>query len=78
MNRFFVKDYDDSWSIDSMPAGCLFYDNQENACMKVHYPGKTDSDSCYYVNLRTSYFYEVPRECMFNIIRSKVTVKTVW
>ena len=78
MNKVLVKDYDGNWSIDSMPAGCLFYDENSDVCMKVHMVGENNSDFCYYVNLRTSFLCKVPRECMFNIIRSEVSVKTVW
>ena len=78
MNKVLVKDYDGSWSIDSMPAGCLFYDENSDVCMKVHMVGENNSDFCYYVNLRTSFLCKVPRECTFNIIKSEVTVRTVW
>lgn len=77
MNKVEVKGYS-RLHIDNMPEGCLFYDNHGDVCMKVHLAGENNSDSCYYVNLRTSFFYETLRDCAFNIINSEVTVKNVW
>ena len=80
MNKVEVKDCNSKMSIDNMPDGCLFYGESGDACMKVHILGEDNSDFCYYVNLRTSYLHTVPRDCncMFNIIRSEIAVKTVW
>ena len=77
MNKVEVKGYS-RLHIANMPEGCLFYDNQKDVCMKVYCPGKNDSDFCYYVNLRTSFFCETPRDSIFNIINSEVKIRTIW
>lgn len=78
VNKVEVKDCCKKMCIDDMPEGCLFYGTDGDACMKVHYPGKNDSDLCYYVNLRTSFFCKTLNANMFNIISSEVTIRTVW
>lgn len=80
MNKVEVNGCNSKMSIEKMPDGCLFYGESSDACMKVHIVGENNSDFYYYVNLRTSFLHTVPRDCncMFNIIYSKVVVKTVW
>ena len=78
MNKVEIRGCNSRMSIENMPEGCLFYDNQKDVCMKVHCPGKNDSDFCYYVNLRTSFFCETPRDSIFNIINSEVKIRTIW
>ena len=77
MNKVEVKGYN-KLSIDDMPEGCLFYSEGGDACMKVHLAGKNNSDSCYYVNLRTSFLCTTPRDSIFNIINNEVTVRNIW
>ena len=78
MNKIEVKGCNSRMSIEKMPEGCLFYGESGYACMKVHLAGENNSDSCYYVNLRTSFLCKVPKDCMFYVIYSEVVVKTVW
>ena len=80
MNKVEIKDCNSKMSIEKMPDGCLFYSETGDACMKVYMIGENNSDFYYCVNLRTSFLHTVPRDCncMFNIIYSKVVVKTVW
>lgn len=78
MNKVEVKDCCKKMDISHMPEGCLFYGDNGDACMKVHCPGENGSNLCYYVNLRTSFFCKVINTCMFNIINSEVTIRTVW
>lgn len=79
MNKVEVKDCNGKMSIEKMPEGCLFYDETGEVCMKVHRVGENNSDFCYYVNLRTSFLHNAPKEVKFDIIiNSEVTIRTVW
>lgn len=76
MNKVEVKDYS-RLHIDNMPEGCLFYGDSGEVCMKVHLVGENNSDSCYYVNLRTSFLCTTPRDSIFNIINSEVVIRNI-
>lgn len=78
MNKVEIRGCNSRMSIENMPEGCLFYGDSGDACMKVHLAGENNSDSCYYVNLRTSFLCTTPRDSIFNIINSEVKIRTIW